>query len=325
MLCGLGTLVLVQNHGWQVWQVSTLLVVSSMLSMLAAPLLGYCVDRFGERVTTPASYAGLALCCVGFAILSNAWLLAGLWVAIKLLLTLGLGLSTYVGRIAPREELTPTLSAGVSINHISSVLMPMLSGLLMPIISFSGVFLLTAGILLASVPFARALRTGAEHAAPAGAEPGQARIPIHGRHSNHLDQSARCTGHADVGVGVGDGVRAVIEGALVSGASMPSAVTRNRERPMAMSTCSPCQKLSPATLSEVVESREPENASWPIPPIIEDIGQHISALLDKDGPEGRRDTPYCGTLPASSMIVVSCPRIHGCETLRAFRSPCRSR
>ena len=174
VLSGLGTLVLVQNHGWQVWQVSALLVVSSILSMLTAPLLGYCVDRFGERVTTPASYAGLALCCVGFAVLSNAWFLAGLWVAIKLLLTLGLGLSTYVGRTAPREELTPTLSAGVSINHISSVLMPMLSGLLMPIISYSGVFLLTAGILLASVPFARALRTGEAHAAPAGAEPSEA-------------------------------------------------------------------------------------------------------------------------------------------------------
>ena len=54
-------------------------------------------------------------------------------------------------------------------HNVSSVLMPMLSGVLMPIISFRGVFLLTAGILLASVPFARALQTKIPQPLPAAA------------------------------------------------------------------------------------------------------------------------------------------------------------
>lgn len=172
-LGGMGMLLLVQVHGWQVWQVSALMLTSSILNMLLAPIMGYCVDRFGERVTMPIGYAGLALCCVGIAVLSNPWLLAGLWVAIKLLQTLGLGLSTYVGRLAPREEMTPTLSAGVSINHISSVMMPLISGALMPIIGFSGAFLMTAAILVASVPFARALQTTAAQPRPALATAGK--------------------------------------------------------------------------------------------------------------------------------------------------------
>jgi MFS family permease len=157
-LSGMGTLVLVQVHGWQVWQVSGLLLISAIVSMLISPLMGYLVDRLGERVTMPIGYLGLAICCALFAVIGDAWVLAGLWLLIKLLQTLGMGLSTYVRRLAPAEEMTPTLSAGVSINHISSVLMPMLFGVIQPLVGFGGLFMLTAGILLASVPFARAMQ-----------------------------------------------------------------------------------------------------------------------------------------------------------------------
>jgi sugar phosphate permease len=126
--------------------------------MLISPLMGYLVDRLGERVTMPIGYLGLAICCALFAVIGDAWVLAGLWLLIKLLQTLGMGLSTYVRRLAPAEEMTPTLSAGVSINHISSVLMPMLFGVIQPLVGFGGLFMLTAGILLASVPFARAMQ-----------------------------------------------------------------------------------------------------------------------------------------------------------------------
>ncbi|MDF1513511.1 MAG: hypothetical protein P1S60_06850 [Anaerolineae bacterium] len=69
-----------------------------------------------------------------------------------------IALSTYVYRIAPAEALTPTLSAGISINHINSVGMPMIAGILLPIIKYEGVFLATAGLVLLSIPFAMAMK-----------------------------------------------------------------------------------------------------------------------------------------------------------------------
>ena len=57
-------------------------------------------------------------------------------IGINLLVTLSIGLSTYVNRIAPREELTPTLSAGVSINHITSVGMSLVAGTLLTIVGY---------------------------------------------------------------------------------------------------------------------------------------------------------------------------------------------
>ena len=77
---------------------------------------------------------------------------------IKLLVLLGMGLSTYVNRIAPPEELTPTLSAGISVNHVTSVAMPLVAGALLPFIGYEGVFLGTAGLILLSIPFALSIR-----------------------------------------------------------------------------------------------------------------------------------------------------------------------
>lgn len=152
------TLVLVQDYDLRVWQVSTLMLVSSVLTLVVSPVMGTLIDRFGERITTTISYVILALCCVGYAMVTNLWVLLVLWTLIKLASPLGLGLSTYIYRTAPPEELTPTLTAGVTFDHISSVGMPFLTSAALPVIQYSGVFLATAALILLSIPFARALQ-----------------------------------------------------------------------------------------------------------------------------------------------------------------------
>ena len=61
--------------------------------------------------------------------------------------------------------MTPTLSAGVSVNHISSVAMPILFGALIPLIGYSGVYVGSAVLIAISVGFALAIRTPAPHVA----------------------------------------------------------------------------------------------------------------------------------------------------------------
>lgn len=153
-----GLLVLVDRYKLEVWQISLLLLASSVINMFASPYLGKLLDLWGERKTTSICYVILTLCCVGFAIMDNVWILVMLLLMIKVVVTLGISLSTYVFRIAPPEELTPTLSAGISINHVTSVGMPILAGILLPIIKYEGVFLGTAGLILLSIPFALAMK-----------------------------------------------------------------------------------------------------------------------------------------------------------------------
>ncbi len=153
-----GTLYLVDQFKLPVWQISALLMTSSIVNLVANPLIGAMVDRLGERKTLAGSHVGLVLCCVAFGVFRQPMVLAAIFVVMRMLVLMGIGLNTYVNRIAPREELDPTLSAGTSINHITSVAMPIVAGVLLPAIGYPGVFMGTAAIILLSVPFALAIR-----------------------------------------------------------------------------------------------------------------------------------------------------------------------
>jgi len=153
-----GTLILVHEYGWNAQQISILLVISAVVNFLLARRLGQLLDVLGERLTLAASYVLLALCFVGYATIRNAWFMGGMLIAINLLVMLQFGLSTYVRRIAPPDELTPTLSAGVSINHITSVSMSLVAGSLLEIVGYQALCWGAVAVIVLSVPFALAIK-----------------------------------------------------------------------------------------------------------------------------------------------------------------------
>lgn len=161
-----GTLILVRNYGLQARDISLLLLASSVVNFLAAPRLGHLLDKVGERLTLSVSYVVLALSFVGYATVHNAWFLAGMVISINLLTMLSMGLATYVNRIAPPEELTPTLSTGVSVNHITSVAMSLVAGTLLQIVGYEALCWGAATIIMLSVPFALAMKTKPIQAIP---------------------------------------------------------------------------------------------------------------------------------------------------------------
>ncbi|NLT74249.1 MAG: MFS transporter [Chloroflexi bacterium] len=147
------TLVLVNYFGWQIWQTSGLLMGASVLSFVLAPYLGALVDRYGSK---NALIVGYSICCLGavvYATVPNAGILAGAYIVLRLALILNLGLSVYAHEEAPAEELNPTLAAGVSVNHISSVAMPFIFSAMLPVIGYTGVYWFAAAIILISIAF----------------------------------------------------------------------------------------------------------------------------------------------------------------------------
>jgi MFS family permease len=116
------------------------------------------LDVVGERITLTIGYIALALCFVGYATIENVWFLGLMVIFINLLVTLSMGLSTYVNRIAPPEELTPTLSTGVSFNHITSVGMSFVAGAFLPVVGYKILCWGAVVIIMLSVPFALAIR-----------------------------------------------------------------------------------------------------------------------------------------------------------------------
>ncbi|NLT74377.1 MAG: MFS transporter [Chloroflexi bacterium] len=159
-----GTLILVQYYRLEVWQVSLVLLASGLVNLVASPWVGKALDRYGERWTLTIAYTLLALCYVGYALWHNVWAMSAMVILINLLALFSMGLSTYVNRIAPKEELTPTLAAGVSFNHVTSVGMSFVAGSLLGVVGYESLALGAAVIILVSVPFALAMRVEPLHA-----------------------------------------------------------------------------------------------------------------------------------------------------------------
>ncbi|UCC16417.1 MAG: MFS transporter [Dehalococcoidales bacterium] len=152
-------MVLVYNYSLSALQISFLLLASGLVNFLLTPRIGRLLDVLGERTTLTVGYVALALCFVGYALVDNVWFLCVMVIFINLLVTLSIGLSTYVNRIAPPEELTPTLSTGISVNHITSVGMSFLAGFLLPVVGYKALCWGVVVIVLLSVPFTLAMRT----------------------------------------------------------------------------------------------------------------------------------------------------------------------
>ena len=120
---------LVKVHGMPVETTMILVLINRSLIMLTGPLMGRLVDRHGERLMLSLSYIGLTFVFFGYAVVPHRPTLYVLYCIDNLIFFGGIALTTYVHKIAPEEDLKPTLSMGVTMNHFAAVIAPFVGGL----------------------------------------------------------------------------------------------------------------------------------------------------------------------------------------------------
>jgi len=148
---------LVRRHGTPL---STILILAGLVQVIVAftaPRVGRLIDRIGERRILTFYFSSLVLFFIGYAFIQNRWVLYALYVLDNSYFVFAAALTTYVGRIAPRAEHTPTLSMGIAMNHVSAVLMPLVGGILWTQVGYQWTFLVGAAAALASIVVARRL------------------------------------------------------------------------------------------------------------------------------------------------------------------------
>jgi hypothetical protein len=151
-----GTWVLVQLHGVSVSTIATLFFVGAGLGVVLRPLLGDVIDWFGERKVLVIDEILLMVICLAYAFASDLlpapWdlrLLFGAYVLDQTLFGLRVARTTYLKKIAiDPADITPTMGAGITIDHAVAMTLPILSGYLWEAINFRWVFLLAAAIAL---------------------------------------------------------------------------------------------------------------------------------------------------------------------------------
>lgn len=110
--------------------IATLALVNTTINILGAPIVGRLIDRIGERKIMLFSYTSLIFVFIGYASAPQVWMLYVLYTLDNLLFLSSTCLSTYLQKIADPEDMTPTLSMGVSVNHTAAVLVPLVGGYL---------------------------------------------------------------------------------------------------------------------------------------------------------------------------------------------------
>ena len=140
---------LVKVHGMPVKTTMILVFINQLLITLTGPLMGRLVDRFGERLMLSSSYTGLIFVFLGYAFVTHRPTLYSLYCVDNLLFVGGIALTTYLNRIAPPEDLKLTFSMGVTMNHVSAVIAPLVGGLAWYFFGYQVIFI--AGAILAFI------------------------------------------------------------------------------------------------------------------------------------------------------------------------------
>ena len=142
---------LVKVHGMPVQTTMVLVLINQFLVTLTGPAMGRLVDRFGERACLSWSYVGLAGVFLGYAFIGERSVLYVLYCVDNLLFVGGIALTTYLNRIALPEDLKPTLSMGVTWNHVSSVSAPLIGGFAWHFFGYQVIFVMGSVIALISL------------------------------------------------------------------------------------------------------------------------------------------------------------------------------
>lgn len=157
---------LVKIHHTRLPVMLGLFAVVQVIGFFASPRVGRLIDRVGERRVLVAYFASLIAVFLGYALIGNLYVLYALFVADGVVWTLAMAMTTYVNRIAPPSEHTPTLSMGVAMNHVAAVTMPLVGGALWQYAGYRWTFAL--GALAVALSIVAALRVP-KHQPPAPA------------------------------------------------------------------------------------------------------------------------------------------------------------
>ncbi len=151
--------VLIRVFGCGVETFAMLGFIGTVLSLAFRPLLGRAIDTFGERVIISTESILLVIMSILYGF-SPSWfsreaaliVIMACFIADQLLFAVRMARTTYLNRIVDsQEELTPTLSMGLSLDHAVSMLIPLGGGLLWTYYGYVPVFMVSGILALANL------------------------------------------------------------------------------------------------------------------------------------------------------------------------------
>ena len=152
--------VLITVFGMDAPTLAVLGIIISILSVGTRTVVGHAIDNLGERKVLTAEAILLIAVCLGYGLSGSFFdptttliIVAACYVIDSSMSVVEMARSTYVRKIAVKEsDITATLSAGTSIDHVISMFIPSLGGILWEATgNYQPVFMIAAGIAVINI------------------------------------------------------------------------------------------------------------------------------------------------------------------------------
>ena len=158
--------VLVREYGMDASMMALLLAICSVFVMVCSPMIGKLIDKIGYKKVMIGDTLLLVVVCLlyGFSHEIFAAKVAFIVVCCNFVLdqvisVASMANSVYVQRISSnREEITATLSTGISVNHIFSVTIALIGGWIWKVAGIETLFTMSAILGLISSIFAATIK-----------------------------------------------------------------------------------------------------------------------------------------------------------------------
>jgi predicted MFS family arabinose efflux permease len=139
--------------------IATLMTIGGIIGILFQPFLGRMIDRLGERFVLAAEAVLLVGVCLGYGFSRFVLPVNVAFIAVcvfylfdQMLFSVGMARSMYIKKIALQPaDVQAALTAGVTIDHIFSITVALVGGVIWNVFGFQYVFLL--GVFIAILNF----------------------------------------------------------------------------------------------------------------------------------------------------------------------------
>ncbi len=141
---------MVEKFQYLASDIALLFIINHLMNLYIAPKIGRWIGHIGERKALTVEYIGLIFVFVGYALVEDPNIAAGLYVVDHLFFALAIALKTFFQKIADPKDIAASSGVSFTINHIAAVVIPASFGILW-LYSPSLVFYLGAGLAFTSL------------------------------------------------------------------------------------------------------------------------------------------------------------------------------
>jgi predicted MFS family arabinose efflux permease len=158
--------VLILNYGAATSVISLLLAISALCGFIASPLIGRLIDKVGYKIVMVTDTLILIVVCFFYGFSHRIfpmriafYVVCANYILDAVISVASMASNIYVQDIASsQDELTATISTGISVNHVISILIALLGGLIWKLVGIEVLFTFSAFLGLLNTLYAATIK-----------------------------------------------------------------------------------------------------------------------------------------------------------------------